>query len=324
MNKFLSLEYPYYKYILLFDKKNILKNVKAYKPDIYNIIPNELKKQNIEKFDNNYFIMKEDYIKTELINNITNYFSEQVRVKCNFINNISPLEYWNKNKKNIIKKTIEKYKKLSVYYIREIIFFETKLCSNFRITVALTILNYFKPKTWLDISAGWGDRLMSAILYNIKLYVATDPNLDLHPCYDKMIETFVTPSKRKNFIIFKNGFLEAQLPNKKFDIVFTSPPFFTTEIYSVYPENSVSQYKNEKAWCNNFFIKSLIKAYNYLKKDGHMILYMGGSSYVMDNMHKLDKVMKYRGVIYFWEKKPRAIYVWQKTRNDKIVSLDII
>jgi hypothetical protein len=58
MNKFVSLEYPYYKYILLFDKKNILKNVKAYKPDIYNIVPNELKGQNIEKFDNNYFIMK--------------------------------------------------------------------------------------------------------------------------------------------------------------------------------------------------------------------------------------------------------------------------
>jgi len=321
MNKFLELEYPYYKYISLFNKKKILKIVKDYKPQIYNEIPIELKNKNIEKFDDKYFIMKEDYEKTEQIINITNYFSENVRVKCIFINNISPLEYWKKHKKDIIKKTIEKYNKLSVYYIREIIFEQAKLCSNFRITVALTILNYFKPNSWLDISAGCGDRLICAILYNIKLYVATDPNLDLHPCYEKIIETFVVPSKRKNFIIYPNGFLEAKIPNKKFDIVFTSPPFFTTEIYSKYPENSLSTYKNEKSWCDNFFVKSLIKAYNYLKKDGHMILYMGGSKYVMNSMHKLDKIMKYRGVIYFWESKLRAIYVWQKINDSILVDL---
>ena len=52
-----------------------------------------------------------------------------------------------------------------------------------------------------------------------------------------------------------------------------------------------------------------------------MILYMGGSKYIMDSMHKLDKVMKYRGVIYFWENKPRAIYVWKKINDDILTNL---
>jgi hypothetical protein len=231
-SKFLNLEYPYYKYIVYSKIPDII----DYTCKIYNYIPTELTNRQIDHYEDIYFIIKDNYKKAEFINNLTNYYTEEIRVKCNFKNNISPLDYWNKYKQNIISDVINKYNKLSIYYIREIIYFQTKLCSNFRITVALTILNYFKPKTWLDISSGWGDRLMSAIIYDVDLYVGCDPNLDLHPGYNKMIFDHVSPLKRKNFIIYKNGFLEAKLPNIKFDIVFTSPPFFTTEIYSKYPE----------------------------------------------------------------------------------------
>jgi len=318
MNKYLALEYPYYNLSYKLDKKKVIQDVKNYKPIIYtNEIPHELQRERIDKYDGKYFIIKENYNDSSKINDITDYFSEVVRVKCRFGNYLSPLEYWTQNKKMILQKA----KELSINAIRDAIFFNTKLCNNFRITVALTVLEYFKPKKWLDISAGWGDRLMAAILYKVKLYVSVDPNLDLHPCYDKMIETFVTPSKRKNFIIYKNGFLEAKLPDEKFDIVFSSPPFFTLEIYSQFEENSVMKHKTEKEWCDNFLVKSLIKAYNYLKKDGIMVLYMGGSPYVMQQMHKLDKIMKYMGIIYFYEKRPRGMFVWKKINDDVIKTM---
>lgn len=321
MNKYLDLEYPYYNLYYKIDKKQLLKDVKDYKPTIYfDKVPNELHKNKIEKYENNYFIIKENYNATANITDITDYFSESIRVKCRFGNSISPLDYWKKNKKYILN-ILQQTKDINIKNIRDTIFFNTKLCNNFRITVALTVLNYFKPKKWLDISAGWGDRLMAAILYKIKLYVSVDPNLDLHPCYDNIIKTFVSPAKRKNFIIYKNGFLEAQLPNEKFDFVFSSPPFFTLEIYSQFEENSLMKHKSEKEWCDNFFVKSLIKAYNYLEKDGIMILYMGGSHYVMHMMHKLDKIMDYKGIIYFYEKSPRAMYVWKKIKDDVIKSL---
>jgi hypothetical protein len=321
MENYINLEYPYYNLYYNLDKKKILKDIKNFIPEIYFNKFNQLKNMKIEKYKLNYFIIKDIYTKTAHINDITDYFSESIRVKCKFKKYLSPYEYWNKNKKDILNKTLEKYKKLNIYNIRETIFFNTKLCNNFRITVALAILQHFKPKKWLDISAGWGDRLLSAIFNKIKIYESCDPNLDLHPCYQNMINTFLPESKKKNFIIHKNGFLEASFINKNFDIVFSSPPFFTLEIYSTHSENSVKKHSTEKDWCDNFFVKSLVKAYNLLKKDGYMILYMGGSEYVMNKMHLLDKIMDYNGQIYFYDTSPRGIYVWKKISNKKIISL---
>jgi hypothetical protein len=321
MNKYLLLEYPYYNLYYKLNKREILKLIIEYKPKIYDEIPEILYKYKLEKYENKFFIIEENYLNTYIINNLTDYFSEKVRIKCKFAKNISMYEYWNNKKNEIIQKTLNKYNKVNIYNLRETIYYNIKGCNNFRITVALTILKYFNVKKWLDISAGWGDRLLSAIFNKVKLYVSADPNLDLHPCYDDIINKFVSPSKRKNFIIYKNGFLEAPIEEMNFDVVFSSPPFFTLEKYSIFKENSVTKHKTEKEWCDNFFAKSLIKSYNHLKKNGHMILYMSGSDYVMKKMFLLNNIMEYKGIIYFYEKDPRAIYVWKKIKDDIITKL---
>ena len=320
------MEYPYYHLYFILNKKEINELIGIYTPIIYNKIPNDLKKidskNKLEKYNNEYFIIKENFLDTYIINNLTDYFSEKIRIKCKFGNNISLLDYWNKNKEKIVQNSLKKYKKNDIYHLRETIYYSNiKGCNNFRITVALTILKFFKVKKWLDISAGWGDRLLSAIFHKVKLYVSCDPNKDLFPCYDEMINTFVIPSKKKNFKIYPNGFLEAPINETDFDIVFSSPPFFTLEKYSSYNENSITQYHTEKEWCDNFFVKSLIKAYNHLKKNGHIVLYMGGSNYVMNKMFMLNNIMEYKGVIYFYENKPRGMYVWKKIDNNFINSL---
>jgi hypothetical protein len=133
-----------------------------------------------------------------------------------------------------------------------------------------------------------------------------------------MISTFVPKTKQKNFKVFKSGFETAKFPDIKFDLVFSSPPFFDVEKYSTFTNNSLTKYAGEKAWCENFFIKSLIIAYNKLEKNGHLVLYMGGSPYVMRQMHRLDKVMKYIGVIYAGG---GGIFVWEKVRDDVITVL---
>jgi 16S rRNA G966 N2-methylase RsmD len=321
-----NIEYPYYNLYYKFNKKQFLKLARNYKPIVFNKIPQELKKFQIHKFNETYLIIKENYLKTIDINNITDYFSEKIRIQCKFGNFIEPIKYWNENKKNIIQeaKLLNKskvkldnnhsdYYKEIIFNMREIIYKNTKLCSNFRITMATTILKHFSVKRWLDISAGWGDRLISAIIHKVDKYTACDPNLDLHPCYQNIMESFLSKTDMKKYKIYKNGFLEAPIPeNEKYDIVFTSPPFFTLEIYSKFPENSIMKYSSELDWINHFFIPSLKKAYKHLEKGGHIVLYMGGSDTIMKAMHRLDSMMKYKGVIYFYEKAPRGIYVWQK------------
>ena len=320
MNNFSDIEYPYVKLYYDFDKDKILKEIKNYKPVIYNNIKNltELKKYNIKKFKNKYFIIKENYLKTEYITDLTDYFSENIRVKCKFKNNESSLEYWTKNKDKIIKKVLDKKQELTIYNIRSIIYDNIRQCNNFRITVVLAVLNYFKPKKYLDISAGWGDRLLGSIFSNVEYYESCDPNLDLHPCYKKMINTFVPKDLKKNYIIHKNGFLESKFKGNNFDIVFSSPPFFDLEDYSTFNKNSLVQHKTLRDWIDNFLLKSFVKAYNLLKKNGYMILYIFNNKDFAQDLFRLSNVMKYLGVIYFYESKPRKMYVWKKI-DDKII-----
>jgi hypothetical protein len=134
-----------------------------------------------------------------------------------------------------------------------------------------------------------------------------------------------TLSKNNNkYKIYKNGFLEAPITNNDFDIVFSSPPFFDLEKYSNFPQDSLTQFNNENDWNEKFFYPSIIKAYNLLSFGGHMILYMGGSCNTMKYMHKLDNIMNYKGIIYFYENKLRAMYVWQKTEKCKTENCKII
>ena len=129
--------------------------------------------------------------------------------------------------------------------------------------------------------------------------------------YKKIIDELVPIKKRKNFIIYKNGFLESPIPfNQKFDFVFSSPPFFTLEKYSTYNQNSITKHSTANNWVNHFFKPALLKAYHHLDKNGYFILYMGGFENIMHTL--LDNLMQYMGVIYFYEKAPRAMYVWKK------------
>jgi hypothetical protein len=71
---------------------------------------------------------------------------------------------------------------------------------------------------------------------------------------------------------------------------------------------------------------SLIKSYNSLIKGGHLILYINTPKYIQNELDKLNKIMKYRGVIYAFDKNSakkvfRNIYVWQKMDSGLISGL---
>ena len=53
-----------------------------------------------------------------------------------------------------------------------------------------------------------------------------------------MIKTF--KKKDTNYYIYEGGFENIDLGNELFDIVFSSPPFFTLEKYSTYNNNSIT------------------------------------------------------------------------------------
>lgn len=312
------MEYPFYNLYVQFDKNRFMYLVKKYKKHIENIIPSALvsKSNQYEKFNDQYVFIQEDWNANEELNQTTDIFTERCRILCKFGDRMTPAEFWNKNKHWLMKN-----KNTSIPKIRDIIYHKTKLCNNFRISVCLTVLEIFNAKRWLDISAGWGDRLIAAIGANLERYVGVDPNDCLQQMYQNIIDKIADDASKHKYTVLHGGFEKVQLPNEKFDIVFSSPPFFDLEIYSESKDDSFLNYNTKESWFYNFLIPSLDKAISHLQIDGHLVLYMGegGGEKMMDKMTEyLNGKMRYMGKIYYYypgQRNARDMMVWKKIND---------
>lgn len=316
-----QIDYPLYKYY--HNLEYILKNFQELKTYQYDYIDLDPKKsKNIIYFINIDFKRDEKYLR------ITDYFSEDCRVICNFADMISPQEYFKLNKEVIIKSIGDtpSYKDIDSYIYKS----GLKQCSNFNIIVATSILRHFKPKRWLDPSAGWGDRLIAAINYGECEYRATDPNDCLHPKYKSMIDIladektiFDERGKREKYKITEEGFETAEIEANYYDLVFTSPPFFDLEKYSNDPTQSHIKFNTLEEWMDGFMFPFLIKCVAALMKGGNLCLYVEdnkktGTFYVdkIKSYLNNNKRMKFVGnVMWQADTRPKKIMVYRKIKK---------
>lgn len=331
------MSYPLYNNYYKFNLSRIIWLSKHIKSKFIFYKPQEIKNKifkscinifNPDKFKNYGYILLEDNPEdNKELNYLTDYFTLEERIKASFINNKSPIEYFKENKKEIIKnlnlKSINEIVNIDDWFkFDKYMFDHVRFTNNFRISVILKILDVFKPTKWLDISSGWGDRLISAILSpTIKKYYSTDPNLDLHKHYNDIREKFNV--SKKDYKIKKTGFEKLKIKDYDFDFIFSSPPFFKTEKYSDYPDDSLVNFDSEKDWYENFLLFSIIKALKHLKVNCYFILNMkfhsNKNSYLSNqrlitDLNKIEN-LKNCGSIYYFNHhnyKPRELFVFKK------------
>lgn len=222
-------------------------------------------------------------------NNVSNYFHRENRYKCGGYNRVSPHEIWNGyNLSN------EEWKKKlkgflsplfrSVNNFRKIEDPEYMFCfrlsstvytaPQFRPNVAKIIYeNFSKNGKVIDFSMGWGDRLAGFFASkNTNFYLGLDPNLDLQNKYKDQVK-FYSKHKKKLTIISDSPAEDYDWSkHKNFDLIFTSPPYFTTERYAKNTnfENKQSwfRYNNNQSWIDNFLFKVLQETSSCLTKGG--------------------------------------------------------
>lgn len=143
--------------------------------------------------------------------------------------------------------------------------------NQFRPTEAKRLYCTLAPKKGvLDFSAGWGGRCLGAMAYGVP-YIGIDANVHMKPTYERMIKTLepatkVTmkfqPSETVDFSTFT------------YDLVFTSPPYFTLEEYENMPE-----YGSKEGFLDKFFRPVVLNAWKHLDRSGHMALNMPKEMY---------------------------------------------
>lgn len=176
----------------------------------------------------------------------------------------------------------------------------TKYCepSTFKSTVALFVYKdlFQNVQRILDMSSGWGDRLLGALAYNsLEYYMGVDPNWQLFDGYRQMTRTFLPEAdKHKVNMVCKpfETLKEHDFPPELFDLLFTSPPYFTYEHYGDEKQSSIQKYPNLEDWLINYMFRTLWIAWSRLKPTGHLALNISDvNSKSMNNVHYTESIL---------------------------------
>jgi hypothetical protein len=208
----------------------------------------------------------------------SNYWQERNRWSVDGSVSPGPLRTWG-NKKfmtSLMGSAFSlKLERLGKKELRTMIALRKYICSQFKPNVAKMMYEMFKAKTVLDFSMGWGDRLAGAFAAEtVEHYVGLDPRKENHPIYEqqrdfykKHTTFFESPTKTDFYCEPAEDFDYGEY-EEYFDLVFTSPPYFSVERYSYDDTQSWVRYKNIAAWNEHFLHKALDKIIPTVKKGG--------------------------------------------------------
>lgn len=274
---------------------------------------------------------------------IVDYFTEYERIRCRKDYNKSLAAEWQDDA--ILCRALWTCKgegEVTCRTLREGMFMVCRELALFRASRAKhlveIILNneHRMGKRWLDLSAGWGDRLLAACALEMD-YLGFDPNDRLRFGHTEMISAFGSGDKQRViYRPFESPESQLALQNDRrrrgwFDICLTSPPFFTIERYEGEGQ-STENYPDFNDWLVNFLFKSISIIWENLNPQG------GYLAINIANIRGCDMVgpmllfvrdycpgASWEGILTFsgrgTQDTPAAVYVWKKLSDSNEVNL---
>ena len=268
---------------------------------------------------------------------IVDWFTEYERVCARKEYAHSPEEDWNKNK-SLTKIVLLCSKKgiIDCASLRDGVYSVGRELGLFRCTRAKSLIEEIigskdlKGKRWLDMSSGWGDRLLTACALEMD-YLGFDPNQNLKYGHDKMIKMFGNGRQTVCYKPFQieeseNLIKEDVISNGLFDISLISPPYYIIERYRGEGQ-STETYPDLDDWIVKFLFKSLSLIWHNLKEGGYLAINMA-------NIRDCDIIgpmqlfiedflsgCQWEGILTFAGKGLQdplgTVYVWKKMTSTK-------
>lgn len=149
--------------------------------------------------------------------------------------------------------------------------------AQFRPTIAYDLYKLLKPTKVLDPSAGWGGRALGAVKFGCE-YTGFDTNTDLKEPYTQMLKDL--GDKGKNIHIEFIDSAKVDYSKYDYDMIFTSPPYYTLEKYKNMPT-----YENYDDWLNRFFKPLIENTYKHLRTNGYFC--MNVSANIFEDLKKI-------------------------------------
>jgi hypothetical protein len=206
-------------------------------------------------------------------NKSSDFFHQTERWKTNSINSPSPERTWNSVKfLNTLLNGLWtlKVESLTSESMRTLIALRKYIASQFRPSAAKVLYDHFQAKNILDFSSGWGDRLNGFLASGSTVsYYGVDPNEKLQKGYRGQIESF---NRGMKFVTTEVAQAENIDYSRKFDFIFTSPPYYDIERYTYEDSQSWVRFKKFEDWTSGFLFKSIENAWKCLESGGHMVI----------------------------------------------------
>lgn len=212
---------------------------------------------------------------SSLFNDASNYFHQLSRYSADSVNSPSPVRTWNNYKfaKSMVSALFSlKCKEVNKQTLHSCIAMRKYIASQFKPSIAKAIYDYFKAENVVDFCSGWGDRLSGFYAcQTTKSYFGIDPNSSLFKGYSDQINEYNKLNK-KDATIICSGAENDDIKFPNCDLIFTSPPYFGIEKYSKDINQSYLKYRKLNIWLTEFLFKCILKSYNALQKNGHLVL----------------------------------------------------
>lgn len=289
-------------------------NLYAWKKKLFkNLSDDKVFSKLISQRDNSITIDEKAYYTCDILGDL---FSESERIKVSVHGHLSPLQYWRLNHSQIHKLALEKFKTTTSYTLRETLYSQAREATQFKCSLSRFVYDMFAPKDGdavvLDPCAGWGDRMLGALASpKVIRYVGVDSNIEMAPIYDNIKEMFDPNGK----VTVHSVPFEEFKTEQKFNLIFTSPPFFDFEQY----ENFKVIGDTYSKWLDKWLFPMITKMLDMLSDDnGTLVLYLGDTYRTPDlvQLVELHFDMKKLNVYTGNNKRPLSLLHRKKVQRD--------